>query len=350
MNHQDAKHNKTSFMPDHSQAKPHSCSTLSDALRLGVLLTGASLAAAAAANAVIAWNTPVAGARLGGAFHRTPLRYGDVAYSVSGRGTPVVLLHSLYAGSSSAEWEENFSALAQSHTVYALDFLGWGLSDKPRHFFRPADYAEQIRHFIQNVVQVPSEEKCAVIASGAACQFALLAVQEAPELFSKIALICPPSEETIADYAGETKEGFPEKRHPIYRALTLPIIGQALTNGLTSRPRLEAMTRQELFFDESRITPGAISRRHINAHQPGAQNALAAQIAGLLRTDWQSAWSTLEIPALLVWGRNASGIAAAPEWLALQPNAQLEVFDEAMLLPHVERACEFNARLLQWLA
>jgi pimeloyl-ACP methyl ester carboxylesterase len=334
-----------------TQQESQHCSPLADALRMGVLLTGATLTAAAIANAVIAWNTPTAGGRLGGAFQRTPLRYGDAAYFVSGRGTPVLLLHAPRAGNSSAEWEENFSALAQNHTVYALDFLGWGLSDKPNHVLRPGDYAEQIRHFAQDVMGIHGTEKCAVIASGAACQFALLAVERAPELFSKIALICPPSVEEIPQSdPDESGDELPEKNSAAYRALMLPILGQAATNWLSSRTRLEALARQELFFDKTRVTPGLISRMHINAHQSGAQNALAAETAGLLQTDWHAAWSNLEIPALLIWGRGAPGIATVPEWLALQPNAQLEVFEDALLLPHVEHADEFNAKLTKWLA
>src|SRR5690606_20118435 len=125
--------------------------------------------------------------RLSGGFNRVPLRYGDAAYFVSGSGTPVLLLHATRPGSSSAEWEANFDALAQHHTVYALDSLGWGLSDKPGQFFAAADYAEQIRYFIEDVIDGP----CAVIASGEAGNFALLAAQNSPELISKLVLICP---------------------------------------------------------------------------------------------------------------------------------------------------------------
>ena len=140
-------------------------------LKTGVLLTGAALIATAISNAVIAWNTPSLGARLNGGFNRVPLRHGDGAYFVSGSGSPILLLHAPRMGNSSAEWEGNFDELARQHTVYALDFLGWGLSDKPRHILRSSDYAEQILHFLEDVIGEP----CAVIASGQAANFVLLA-------------------------------------------------------------------------------------------------------------------------------------------------------------------------------
>lgn len=331
--------NSTNSTQNH-QTEPSCCS----ALKTGLLLSGAALGAAALANALIAWSTPSASPRLSGAFNRTPLRYGDVAYSVSGSGTPVLLLHAPRPGGSSAEWKESFDALAQKHTVYAPDFLGWGLSDKPRHALGPQDYAEQIQQFAQNVIG----EKCAVVASGAAGNFALQAAQNSPELFSRIALICP---ETTPEQDSSQEESTSVQSTWRYSLLTLPIVGEALGNWLSSRAQLEREAREELYFDGARVTDQTISEMHVAAHQPAAQHAHAVFFADLLKTDWRDSWSALPIPALLLWGREAAnpGIASAPEWLALNPNARLEVFDNAKLLPHLEHASDFNTRILNWL-
>ena len=325
------------------------------ALKTGVLLTGAALMAAAISNAVIAWNTPSLGARLNGGFRRVPLRHGDAAYFVSGSGSPILLLHAPRVGNSSAEWEENFDELAKHHTVYALDFLGWGLSDKPRHILRPSDYAEQISHFIEDVIGGP----CAIIASGQAGNFALVAAQNSPALISKLVLVCPDSSDEWSDGDADSDEmqgveeadDRPESHNPSFRVLSLPIVGEAISNWLTSRAQLQEFAAQNLYFDKSRVSSGVVSRMHVAAHQPSSHKAFVTQAAGLLQTDWREAWSTLEAPALLVWGRNAPepGIETSPEWLALKPNARLEVFDNALLLPHVEYSEKFNARVLEWL-
>lgn len=346
--------NQTSTNQNQSCPKPKTCCVL----KAGVLLTGAALVATAIANAVIAWNTPSLGARLSGGFNRVPLRHGDAAYFVSGSGSPVLLLHAPRVGNSSAEWEANFDELAKHHTVYALDFLGWGLSDKPRHILRPSDYAEQISHFLEDVVGEP----CAIIASGQACNFALAAARKSAALISKIVLVCPASSDEwnseelenskSENASSEENDERPEQRNPIFRVLSLPIIGEAISNWLASRATLQTFAEQNLFFDKSRASSGLISRMHVAAHQTSSHNALAAQAAGLLSTDWREAWSTLDAPALLVWGRNAPapGIETSPEWLAMQPNARLEIFDNAMLLPHAEYSEKFNARVLEWLA
>lgn len=313
-------------------------------LKTSLLLAGAALAAAAVANAVIASNTPHIGTRLSGGFNRTPLRYGDVAYSVAGSGTPVLLLHAPRPGNSSAEWEENFEALAAHHTVYALDFLGWGLSDKPRHILRPNDYIEQIQDFAANIIG----EKCAIVASGEAAVFALHAANRSPQLFSSLALVCPPDH--IENDSSELPAAYPEQRSLLYKLFSLPIIGTALGNWLTARQNLETNAEANLFFDPLKATPGRISRMHIAAHQPAAQQAHAAYFAGLLSLDWRAAWEELELPALLIWGRNAPEFVKAPEWLAIKPDSKLEVFDNAQLLPHIEHARDFNQRILKWLA
>jgi pimeloyl-ACP methyl ester carboxylesterase len=260
------------------------------ALKTGLFLIGAAVAAAAVTNAVIASNTPNIGTRLGGALNRVPLRYGDAAYMVAGSGSPVLLLHAPRPGNSSAEWEENFDALSHHHTVYALDFLGWGLSDKPRHVLRPNDYIEQIRDFAENVIG----EKCAVIASGEAAVYALHAAQHAPELFSSLALICPPDH--IESDIDEEPVANPEERNLLYKLFTLPVIGTALSNWLTAHPQLESNAQGNLFFDPAQVTPGRLSRMHITAHQPAAQQAHAAYFSGLLGTNWRAAWSEVELP------------------------------------------------------
>src|SRR5688500_10656114 len=129
--------------PTTQQTQEPKTGALLGALKTGVLLAGAVAGALVATNALIAWNTPPLGGHLGGGVSRYPARDGDIAYFVSGSGAPLLLSHALRPGNSCAEWERNFEALAEEHTVYAPDFLGWGLSDKPPHFLRPQDYAEQ---------------------------------------------------------------------------------------------------------------------------------------------------------------------------------------------------------------
>ena len=311
------------------------------AARKMAVLAGAAIGAIAAANAVIALRTPPLGAALGGVFSRYPGRYGDLAYTVKGAGSPLLLLHAASPGSSMAEWRHNFDELTQHHTVYAFDFLGWGLSDKPSQRYTAEDLIEQVQYFAEDLIGEP----CALIASGSSCTLALIAAQRAPQHFSEIVLVCP------STGAATSSEVLPQ-RGLMSTALKFPVLGAALYNFLHSRRRLEDLARRELYFDKERVDEAVVRRHYVETHQPGARHGAASQLAGLLKADWSTAWSDLKTPALLVWGRNVllNGLDTAPEWLALKADAELEVIDRAMLLPHVERAEEFNRIVLEWLS
>ena len=58
---------------------------------------------------------------------------GIKTYALSGgEGSPIVFLHGL--GASSYSWRHLLPAFAQTNTVHAPDFPGYGRSDKPEDF------------------------------------------------------------------------------------------------------------------------------------------------------------------------------------------------------------------------
>ena len=58
-------------------------------------------------------------------------RFGKIAYTQTGSGSPLLLVHNLLPGSSSYEFHKIKDQLAEQHTVYCIDLPGYGLSDKP---------------------------------------------------------------------------------------------------------------------------------------------------------------------------------------------------------------------------
>src|SRR6266550_1607312 len=61
-------------------------------------------------------------------------RHGHIFYKTLGRedAPPLVLLHAPGIGASAYEMRKIMDALAQKYHVYALDLLGFGLSDHPQ--------------------------------------------------------------------------------------------------------------------------------------------------------------------------------------------------------------------------
>lgn len=309
----------------------------SSAWKTRALLALGVVGSASLVNALIFARAPKIGNGLGGAFGRYPSRFGDLAYTVSGAGKPpLLLLHGFGAGNSSFEWKENIDALAAHFSVYALDFLGWGLSDKYQHAHTAADYIEAVTGFLQDVVAEP----CVVVASSGAAPIAIEVATRASSPVAGLVLICPSG---VSDGAE-----IPKKL--LRKVLWMPLVGISLYNFIASRAQIERFARRHLYFDKSRVNDDMIRRYHATAHQSAVQFGVFSFLSGALDIDARESWQRLEMPALLIWGRNAqiNPLETAPEWLSLKPDAELAVIDNAMLLPHSEHPQRFNDVLQQW--
>ena len=58
-------------------------------------------------------------------------RFGKIYYTKKGTGSPLLLIHDTMPGASGYEWSRIEKQLAQEHTVYTIDLLGCGRSEKP---------------------------------------------------------------------------------------------------------------------------------------------------------------------------------------------------------------------------
>ena len=77
---------------------------------------------------------------------RKPWRWRgyDIFASEAGQGPLVLLVHGIYAGSSSYEFRKLFPLLARKHRVVAIDLLGSGLSERPNIDYSADLFVDQI--------------------------------------------------------------------------------------------------------------------------------------------------------------------------------------------------------------
>ena len=307
--------------------------------------------AAAAANAWLEYNSMPLGPRFEATYERYPSRYGDVAYAVKGQGSPLLLLHAPRIGASMAEWSKVVDALATRHTVYALDYLGWGNSDRTRGICSAKEMVEEVQFFIEDVIGA----SCTVFASGQSAPIAVNAAAQTPELFKKLVLICP-TEEATEIFEKVLWHGHwpPQLLIGIHKAAetlsSSSFLNTSISNVLTTKNVIAALAR-ELFYDQQFVTPALINYLYTSAHQPGVRAEVFSHLSGKLDIAWENAWNQIEHPVLLVWGRQAplEATDSATEWLAIKPAAQMQTIDQAGLLPHWEQSERFLEIVTKWL-
>ena len=114
-------------------------------------------------------------------------KHGNIFYTKAGSGSPVLLIHDTDASASSIEWNKLHHRLVKNHTVYTIDLLGCGRSDKPAMEYTNYLYTQMIQAFITNVIQ----EKVTVVSSNISASFVVMANHIDETLFDKIILINP---------------------------------------------------------------------------------------------------------------------------------------------------------------
>ncbi|KAG0581452.1 hypothetical protein KC19_4G253000 [Ceratodon purpureus] len=106
-----------------------------------------------------------------------------VHYVVKGQGPPMVLIHGF--GASAFHWRYNIPELAKTHTVYAMDLLGFGLSEKALIEYNADVWRDQVADFVREVVGKP-----AVLAGNSVGGYTILNAAAAnPDLVSGLVLL-----------------------------------------------------------------------------------------------------------------------------------------------------------------
>ena len=299
-----------------------------------LLWAGAGAAVVAAANNAVFAGADALGNALGGDARFWPGPYGDIFYTKQGKGKPVVLLHGIYAGASGYEWRKNFDALSEHELVYAPDWLGFGLSDKPRIKYTAVQYVEQLGQFLAEVVKDP----CTLVASSLASAYAVQVAADRPELVDTLLLVCPTGFRHLAKAPDARTEA-------IYQLAHAPLLGTTLHNSVTSYAGLRYYLMNQTYFDPSYVDDALLAHYFTAAHQYGAQNAPPLFYSGYLNHSVADAFSKLAQKTIqIVWGREArlTPLSDAEAFLAANPRAELTVFDKSGLLPHDEQAQAFN--------
>lgn len=182
-------------------------------------------------------------------------KYGDIYYAKTGKGKPILLIHDLDASSSSYEWIKVIRKLSVNNTVYAIDLLGCGRSDKPNLTYTNYLYVQLVNDFIKNII----EEKTDVIATGDSLSFAIMGCQIESGYYNKLVGITP------ADLYELAKS--PGKRNNLLKfVMELPVIGTFIYNIVESKNNIIDVLVNDYYYKGHLVSPQLIDAYYQAAH------------------------------------------------------------------------------------
>jgi pimeloyl-ACP methyl ester carboxylesterase len=293
------------------------------------LLAGIGVAGGIAAANRALQNAPLPTNALGGTRREWTWRGHEIFATEAGTGPLVILVHGLYAGASSYEYRRLFPLLAAHAHVVAFDFLGCGLSDKPRLEYTADLFVDQIVDALDAFGDTP----VALVGSTLGAAFAIRAATRVPQRIARLVTICPAGLSGSLDREDDARGG------ALTRLVRAPLVGEALYNTLTSRAATRRALESRAYGDPRRVTDEVLDHYYAVAHQPGARYVTAALLGGQLHCDVARDLPFLTMPLLVLWGEKASAIApyaSAEEFVRLAKDARLVALPTSALLPQEE--------------
>lgn len=180
-------------------------------------------------------------------------KYGNIFYKKEGTGSPLLCIHDLNVASSSYDWKTTVKHLKKNHTVYCIDLLGCGQSDKPYITYINYTFVQLITDFIKDVIK----EKPDIIVDSNSVPCVLMTAALHSDHIGKIIMMNPPalkSNETSNDLVKRMKK----------RVYELPIVGTSIYNFQLSKLKLEEREFKKLY--SKNITAEDKEVYYANAH------------------------------------------------------------------------------------
>lgn len=246
-----------------------------------------------------------------------------------GQGKPVVLVHG-FAGSTYT-WRNLIPLLAQQYTVYAVDLLGFGLSDKPANGgYSLPDQGRLIISFIEAL----KLQKPTLVGHSMGGVIAALAAVQSPETIEKLVLVD----------AGIYHGGPPT----FLKYFFFPFDVLSARSFYTKGPRTRSL--QNSYFNQALITDELVNNYLKPASTPGAA-AVLAKMNKFAADRHEEIIARIQTPTLLVWGRFDKIVPAADAERLHQEikGSRLVVVNDAGHMVQEEKPKDVAAAILQFI-
>lgn len=255
-------------------------------------------------------------------------KLGKIFFTREGTGSPLLLIHELDSMSCDFEWKKIRKKLSSNHTVYTIDLLGCGRSEKPNFTYTNFLYVQLITDFIKNVIG----GSCTVVSSGNTSSLVTMSALYRKELFNKIIFINP--EELSETYK------LPEKQEKILRGfLQFPILGTLFYNIAHSQFFIKRKLKYSLFYQPSHVQDVDIQAFHEASH---IGNFAVKYLYGSLKTNYvqipvAAAFQKISCPLLILGGTGETKIEqTVKDYKDLNPTIKSQLIPDTVHYPHME--------------
>ena len=225
-------------------------------------------------------------------------KYGKISYKKKGAGTPLLLIHNFNVFSSSHEWNKIIDHFSATNTVYSIDLLGCGCSERPILTYTNFLYVQLLTDFIKNVIG----EKTDVIVSRDSSPFVLMTCANDDTLIDRIIMI-------------KTRKSI------IYERFT-----------------------SAYFYNQNKVNEKDILGCFESSHRNKSHSkyVYACQKLGYTNANISFCLGKLKNKITIIIGNdNPENILSANQYQNQIPEIEIIGIDHAKMLPHVEKSDEF---------
>lgn len=255
-------------------------------------------------------------------------RLGNVYYTKEGTGKPLLLIHDLDTMSSGHEWKQLIPLLRDEYTIYTIDLLGFGRSEKVNMTYTNFLYVQMISDFIKSEIG----HRTSIITSGEAASIPLMACANNPDLFDQIMAINPLS---LLDFSS-----IPGKTAKMYKwIIELPIIGTLLYHIASSKKIIMEELVTKKFFNPYSVKSGYVDACYEAAHLGTSPKSTFASIrCNFSKCNLVNALKKIDNSIYLVGGANVENIEDyLNEYKEYNSSIETVLVPKTKELPHIEQ-------------
>lgn len=263
----------------------------------------------------------------------------------SQKTTPLILLHGF--GASIGHWRHNLEVLGEYHTVYALDMLGFGGSEKAPANYSIELWVEQVYDFWQTFIRQP----VVLVGNSNGSLVSLAAAAAHPEMVQGIVMM------SLPDPSLE-EEAIPPFLRPVVRTIKNIVASPLLLKPVFHFVRRPSVLRRWAglaYAHPEAITDELIEILASPPQDRGAVRAFSALFKAAIGINFspsvKALLPTITIPMLLIWGQKDRFVPPmlANQFAQYNEKLQLLNLEDVGHCPHDECPEQVNQAILDWI-